>query len=273
MGWKQSLKKILTKAQFDALPSGFDAVGDIAILEIPKELKKKSKKIAAVFQKEHKNFKVIAAKSGGHEGAYRIRKVRVLAGEKRTQTEHKESGLRMLVDVDKVYFSPRLSTERLRIAKLVKPKEKVLVLFSGVAPYALVIAKHSKASSISSVELNPAAHKLAVKNILLNKLSSVVAVKAEARRWLSRSKNKFDRIIMPLPWSAAKFLPTVLKAAKKNAKIHFYTFAPEEDLKSAADAVKKICKAEGKKCRIKSIVKVGQQRPRVYRVCVDFSVN
>jgi hypothetical protein len=34
-----------------------------------------------------------------------------------------------------------LSTERKRISELVKPGEKVLVMFSGAAPYVCVIAK------------------------------------------------------------------------------------------------------------------------------------
>jgi len=230
MNWKQGLRRALTRHQFDRLPTGFDQVGDIAILEIPDESMKKAKKIAQVFREEHKNFKVIAVKSGGHEGTLRVQKVKVLVGEKRTLTEHKESGVRILVDVNKAYFSPRLSSERLRIANLVKKGEKVLVLFSGVAPYALIIAKHSKAKQVTAVELNSTAHKYAQQNIKLNKLSNVTAIKANAKGWLSRSKEKYDRIIMPLPWTADKFLAGALKVAKKGAKIHFYSFAPQENL-------------------------------------------
>ena len=41
-----------------------------------------------------------------------------LAGADKTETEYKEHGCRFKVDVVKAYFSPRLSTERLRVAKL-----------------------------------------------------------------------------------------------------------------------------------------------------------
>lgn len=270
MNWKHGLRRTLTRHQFDRLPTGFDQVGDLALLEIPEESKKKAKAIAKAFHQEHKNFKVIAMKSGGHEGAHRVQKVKVLDGEKRTLTEHKESGVRIQVDVNKAYFSPRLSSERLRIANLVKKGEKVLVLFSGVAPYALIIAKHSKAKQVTAVEVNPSAHKFALQNIKLNKFSNVTAIKANAKGWLSRSKEKYDRIIMPLPWTADKFLSGALKVAKKGATIHFYSFAPEESLKSATDIVKKSCKKAKRSCKILRIVKVGQQRPRVYRVSVDF---
>jgi hypothetical protein len=45
-----------------------------------------------------------------------------MSGEKRTETTHKENGVNIKLDVEKCYFSPRLSQERLRIAKLVKNK-------------------------------------------------------------------------------------------------------------------------------------------------------
>ncbi len=274
MDFKQSLKGKLSQNEFELLGRSFDSVGDIAILEIPRELKKCEKLIANAFLSANPSFKVVATKAGGHGGKFRVQKVRLLAGEKRTLTVHKESGLSMLVDVDKVYFSPRLSSERLRITKLIKPGERVLVLFSGVAPYALVIAKHSKAKHVTAIELNPVGHKLALKNIALNKLDNkVTAIKANAKSWCAKTKERFDRVIMPLPLTGMEFLPGALRVCAKGATLHFYTFAHQDAFEPAAELVKQACKDAKRTCKIIDIMRVGQQSPHVYRVSVDAKIN
>ncbi|HSU73154.1 MAG TPA: class I SAM-dependent methyltransferase family protein [Candidatus Binatia bacterium] len=274
MNLKDALRGTLKPSQLAQVRGSFDSVGDIAILEIPRALRKQERVIVSAFQKLHPHFKVIAKKTGGHGGKYRVQALRVIGGDKRTVTEHKESGLRIRVDVAKAYFSPRLSTERLRIAKLVKKGENVLVLFSGVAPYALVIARHAFAKHVTAVELNPAAHHFAEENIMLNKLQgNVTAVKADAKKWCMKSKEKFDRIIMPLPMTADKFLLAALRLAKKNATVHFYAFADEINFAAAEAKVVKACVKAKKKCKIVGTFRVGQQSPRVYRVSVDFKVT
>jgi tRNA (guanine37-N1)-methyltransferase len=156
----------------------------------------------------------------------------------------------------------------------VKKNERVLVLFSGVAPYALVIAKHSPAKHVTAVELNPHGHKFAEEHVRLNKLQSkITAVRADAKAWCVKSKEKFDRIIMPLPMTADKFLAAALRIAKKNATIHLYAFADETNFAAAEAKVVKACVKAKKKCKIVGTFKVGQQSPRVYRVSVDFTVK
>lgn len=253
---------------------GFDSVGDIAILELPRALAKREKEIAQKFRKEHPYFKVVAKKLGEHRGQYRIQRIKVLAGERRTWTHHRESGLTFKVDINEAYFSPRLSSERLRIASLVKPGERVLVLFSGVGPYMLAIAKHSNVKEVVGVELNPAAHRFALENIALNKLSRRArAIKADAKSWCLRTRERFDRIIMPLPMTAIEFLPAALRVAKKGAVVHFYQFAHEDAFQNAANTALAVCKNCKRKCSLIAVVKVGQQSPHVYRVSVDFRVR
>ena len=77
--------------------------------------------------------------------------------------------LRFMVDVEKCYFSPRLSTERARIADLVEDGEVVLNMFAGVGPYSITIAKRKKAEVYSN-ELNEAAYRLHLENNRLNKV-------------------------------------------------------------------------------------------------------
>lgn len=96
---------------------------------------------------------------------------------------------------------PRESTERMRIAKQVKPGEFIMLMFAGVCPYGIVIAKHQpKIKKIVAIEINPIAYKYMVENIKLNKLEDKIIpvlgdVKDKAKYWYGMC----DRVIMPLP--------------------------------------------------------------------------
>ena len=271
---KQALKKKLTKKELSAMHSSFDVVGNIAIIEIPDEIKKKEKIIAQTMIGLFKPVKTVVKKSGIHYGKYRRQKLKVIAGEKKKVSEYKESGVQMKVDLEKCYFSSRLGTERLRITKQVKPKEKILVMFSGVAPYPLVLAKNSKPEIICGIELNPVAHKYAEENIKRNKMQDKIKLyKGDVVKIVPKLKQKFDRILMPMPKTSITFLETAFKAAKKGTIIHFYTFGREKEFKEIRDNIKAECKKHKKKCRILRTVKAGHYAPGVYRVCVDFKLQ
>jgi len=150
---KQALQKKLTKKQLGVCPRSFDIVGDIAIIEIPEILQKKEQLLATTLLNMIKPVKVVVKKVGGHKGKLRLQKYKILAGERRKTTLYKENGVRMKIHIEKVYFSPRYGTERLRIAQLIKPNEEVLVMFSGAAPFPLVCAKNSQAKEIVGIEM------------------------------------------------------------------------------------------------------------------------
>ncbi len=272
MKLKEALQNELTESELKELKTAYDTIGSIAIIEIPKKLVKKEKTIANELMKLQKNIKTVCKKTSFYGGKYRTRKLKIIAGEKTKETEYKENGVVLKLDVEKVYFSPRLSTERLRIMKLVKPNESVLVMFSGCAPYVCVIAKNTKAKEVYGIEINPVAHKYAEQNVKLNKLNNVTLIKGDVARVIPKLNKKFDRIVMPLPKSAKTFLKYAFKAAKKGATIHFYDFEREDELNKAKEKVMKECKKYKKKCEILNIVKCGQYGPRKYRVCVDFII-
>ncbi len=269
MKLRDALRGKLTESELNVLRASFDVVGDIAIVEIPFELESKEKIIGAALLNMLKNVKTVAAKVGRHYGKYRRQRMKVIAGENRFTTLHTESGLKFKLDVSKCYFSIRLGSERLRIAKLIKPKEKVLVVGSGVGPYPLVFAKHSEASHVTAVELNPAAHKFAVENIVLNKFQEKVsALKADA----SKLRSRFDRIVVVMPQEGVSFAKHLMKNLKPGAYLHIQDFAPEMDMDAPARTLREICKSKKRSCRILRVVKCGQHAVRSYRVCVDARV-
>ncbi len=268
---KQSLKNKLTKKQLELVPSSYDMVGDLAIFsDIPKELKNKEKLIAEELLKIHKNIKVVLKKTKKYSGKYRTPKLKIIAGEKRKETELRENNVRLKLNPEKAYFSVRLATERKRINQLVKPNESVLVMFSGIGPYSISIAKNTKAKEVYSIEINPEACKYQKENILLNKINNVKLFKGDVRKIVLKLKKKFDRILMPLPRGAESYLDTALKAAKKNTIIHFYDFLHEQEFNKAKEKIDKACKKLKKKYKILNLVKCGQFGPGIYRICVDF---
>ncbi len=267
------LSKKLNAQELELVKTSYDVIGSIIIIEMPELLKKKEKIIAAALLKLHKNARTVAKKAGIHEGVFRTQKLKVLAGSRTTKTVYRENNVAMNLDVEKVYFSPRLSNERKRIASVVKTGEKVLVMFSGCAPYPLVISKNSKAKEIYAIEINPAAHKYARENVKLNKARNIKLFYGDVREIVPILNKKFDRIVMPLPRGGEDFLFTALLAAHSGTVIHFYDFLNEEEIPKAAIAkIENACQQSKKKFKILRHVKCGQFGPRIYRICVDFRI-
>jgi tRNA (guanine37-N1)-methyltransferase len=270
---RASLQNILTEKELQLLGTSFDVVGNILILELPKRLEKKEKHIAKAFL-NLKNIHTIVKKSSPHKGKLRLQKYKILAGKRKKETMHRENNALIKLNIDQTYFSPRLATERLRIAKLVKPKESVLVMFSGCAPYVLVIAKNSKPKMIHGIEINKKAHAYALENIKLNKIRNATLMHGDVNKIMPKLNKRFDRIVMPLPKTAQDFLDVALKASKKGTIIHFYDFSREENFPEySINKIKKACKKLNKKFSIINSVKCGQYAPREFRVCIDFEVR
>lgn len=266
MKLKQLLTNRLTTYELSLVPSSFDLVGDILIfLEFPKELKKSEKLITKEILKHFKNIKVVTKKSKNYSGKYRTPKITILNGEKRKETIHKENNVLIKLDIEKCYFSTRLSGERKRINLLIKPNETVLVMFSGVGVYPLSISKNTKAKEIYGIEINPIAHKYALENIKLNKSKNVELLKGDVKKGLPKLNKKFDRIIMPLPKDSLNYLNLASKYLNKKGTIHLYTFIEETQINKTKSIFSKYLSS----FKILKRVKCGEYSPRVYRVCLD----
>lgn len=273
---REALEPILTEEELRALVRSFDVIGDIAIIEIPEELEDKQGLIGEAIMKVHKNVRVVARKMGETKGIYRTRPLKIIAGERRFETVHREHGVVMKLDVSKVYFSPRLSFERLRIAKMVRPGEVIAALFAGVGPFPLVIAKKQpKVKKIYAVELNPVACRYMRENVKLNGFQDLIEViEGDVREVVpSRLRSVADRVLMPLPKGAHEFLREAFLACREGAIVHFYTFAREEEMwEKPVKIVEEKAEEEGRRVEILGVRKVRPYAPRVYQMVVDFKV-
>jgi len=255
------------------VPSSYDCIGSIAILKFPQETKlREKKKIAEKLLGERKNIKTVVEKIEKVKGRLRTFKTRYLAGEKTKETIHKESGCLFKLDVDKTYFSPRLSGERLEIAKKIKKKDKVLVMFSGVAPYSIVIGKVSKPRKVVGVEINRVASRYARENVKLNKLDNVVVLQGDVKKIVPElaKKEKFDKIVMPRPQLKESFLDLAFKVCKKNSEIYYYDFG--RDVSGILEKIYKESKKTRNKIEISKVKKAGEIAPYKYRWRIDIRI-
>lgn len=266
----EALAGKLTPSELKLAPRAFDTIGDIAIIEVDPKLVRKEKIIAKALLSLNRHLAVIAKKAGVHSGVYRTQKLKILAGAKRKETVCRENNVLIKLNVETCYFSPRLGTERKRIADMVKPGESVLVMFSGVGPYNCVIAKNTPAKEVYGVEINPSAHRYALENIKLNRLSNAKLFCGDVRKIVPKLGLKFDRILMPLPKSASDFLDVAKEAAKPNTVVHIYEILNADVFPS--ETFEKV-KKHFPNAKLLSAVKCGTYGPGIIRGCVDFSVN
>jgi len=161
-----------------------------------------------------KNVKTVLAQTSSVCGDFRLRKLDFVAGENKTVTVHKEFECLFSVDVGKCYFSPRLLYERMRIAKQVGDREVVVNMFAGVGCFSIVIAKHSKAEKIYSIDVNSAAIQFMQENIRLNKVyRKVIPIQGDAKEVIEeRLRCTADRVLMPLPEKTFEYLPYAVSA-------------------------------------------------------------
>jgi tRNA (guanine37-N1)-methyltransferase len=272
---KEALSDFLAPEELDTVIGSFDLIGDIAIIEIPETLSKHETRIGEALLSVHKNLRTVLKKLSPMEGEFRVRKVKCVAGEDRTTTLYRESGVVMELDVAKVYFSVRLSNERTRIAELVKPGERILALFAGVGPFPLVIARTHKDAEIVAIELNPDAVAAMENNIARNKAMNVKAVPGDARGAVLRDYIGWaDRVIMPLPKSAHDFLDVAFAGAKDGATVHFYTFAPiANPLAEAKEKAEAAARAAGVRIEVESWRIVRPYSPQAVQVVLDLIVK
>ena len=232
--------------------------------------------------RESHSIKTILEKKGRIKGRLRKIKTSYIAGEKTKEVLYKENNCIFRFNIDTSYFSPRLSNERKEIASKIKNNEIVLVMFAGVAPFSIVIAKNSKAKKIFSNEINREANKYAKLNIELNNLKNRIElipgdIKKIARKGGLIVKGNlvplhFDVVVMPRPQLKETFLKEALMLSKKGTKIYYYDFCKIDGISKVKEKIEREAKKYKRKIKILKIKKAGEIAPYKIRVRVDLLV-
>ena len=272
---KKTLDSLLTPKEADELISAFDQVGDIIIVRIPDLLLPKKKLIGETLLEQVKSAKSVFYQSSSVEGEFRTRNLELLAGDDKTETEYKESGSRFIVDVRKAFFSPRLSSERMRIAKLVNDEEVIVNMFGGIGMFSIIAAKNKKCS-VYNIDINPDAANFCQKNIAINKLTgNVISIHGDASNVIEKQlKNKSDRTLMLLPEKSDEFLNSAILATKNNGVIHYYSHIHADKNSDAAKLSEQhyldVTSVKSTILGSKIVRPVG---PRFYQTVVDIKIK
>jgi len=274
---KKALEDVLTEEEIEKAYSSFDIIGDIVIIKIPDKLENKKETIAKILISKIKSVNTVFQQVSAVEGEYRTRKLCFLAGTNKTNTEYKEHGCLFKVDVVNTYFSPRLSTERLRISKLINQKEKIINMFAGVGTYSIILAKKNPDCIVYSIDSNPIAHNLCVINSKLNKVQDrVIPILGNARSIIENElKNKATRVLMPLPEQASEFIDSAIMALENNRGIiHYFAHIKANNKLDALEKGKKNCQDNFKFYPYKIISGrvVREVGPRIYQTVFDLEI-
>ena len=253
--------------------ANYDIIGNIAVVKFGRNLKLKQKKeFAEKLMKENKKVTTVLEKIGKFQGRLRVQKTKFIFGVNTREAIYKENGCEFRLNIDTCYFSPRLSTERKEIAESVKKGDRILVMFGGVGPFAIVLYKMSKAKEIVSVELGRVCNKYAKVNVKRNKTQNVKIIQGDVRKKVPEISGKFDRIVMARPNLKDSFLDAALKKIKKGGVINYYGFYKSDEGNKLLELIVDESKKLRKKVKIIKIKKAGEIAPYKYRFRVDFKV-
>ena len=272
---KKALENILSDEDAKDLVSAFDQIGDIIIVRIPDSLISKKKIIGKALLEQVKTAKTVFHQSSPVEGDFRTRNLELIEGDEKTETEYRENGCRFIVDVEKAFFSPRLSTERERISNLVNDHDVIINMFGGVGMFSLLAAK-KKSCTVYNIDINPVASKLCEENIKLNKLKGkVISLNGDATKIIKEQlQDKADRVLMLLPERSDEFLDTAISSLKKNGVIHYYSHIHAEKKQDAPKLSEEhflnINKIQADILDSRVVRPVG---PRFYQTVVDIKIQ
>jgi len=290
MKLKEALKGILEDNELKKLIASYDIIGDIILIRIHPDLESKRVIIADALHKIHPRVRSVTAVPlySYTDKLYRTKDLEVIWGDENLETTHKESGCFFRVNPRSVFFSPRLSYERMRIAKKVLHGETIINMFSGVGCFSIVIAKKQPRTKIYSIDVNPYAYEYMKKNVRLNKMEGkVIPILGDVREELKKLglEGVADRVLMPLPEQAHSFLPFAARALNLDKEgagsvIHYYDIAQgrkEDGLFKMSFKRAKDILASALENSLR--VEIGEQRivrsvaPRKYHIVLDLHIE
>jgi tRNA (guanine37-N1)-methyltransferase len=275
---KELLQERLDRTELEKLSSSFDIIGTIAIIKIPESLTSKRKLIADALIEEIRPVKSVFCQVSAIEGDYRLRKLELISGENSPITVYKEHGCTFKVDVINTYFSPRLSTERLRIAKLTEPNEVIVNMFGGVGTFSIIISRYNKSAKVYSIDSNPIAIDMCRQNIEINKLrGNVFPVLGDAEQEIHKGlKGIAKRVLMPLPEKAKDFVDAAVSSLENGSgMIHYFCHVGADNKQNAIqngimDTSESFSKFDHTIRNVRVVREVG---PRFYQIVSDVMVT
>ncbi len=271
------LKQDLPPDLLPLLPHSMDIVGTVAVLELSPHLDPWKHLVGQAVLRVNQNVTTVLAKAGVVEGEHRLRRLDVIAGSGETAVVHREHGCTYYVDPRVVYFSPRLSEERQRIARQVQAGETVVDMFTGVGPYAIQIGTRRDNVTVYALDSNAKAYPFLTRNIQVNGVYEVVRpLLGDVRVLAERLEGVADRVIMDLPARAGEFVDVACRVLKPGGgMLHYYCFEAEPAAReTAVDRLRqRILESQRVLHEVLDTRRVRQIGPRRWHVVVDACIR
>ncbi|MFX1481917.1 MAG: class I SAM-dependent methyltransferase family protein [Promethearchaeota archaeon] len=252
------------------LPSGFHLVGHVALLHLNFDSMKYARMIGDATLEFDKRIKSVLVKTGPTQGRTRKPSYELVAGDCNTITTHIERGIRFRLDPASITFSGGNKKERIRLARLVKPKENVVDMFSCVGQFALHIAKATDVK-VTAIEINPVAFDFLTENIKLNGFDDrVTAVLGDCRK--VHPINSADRVIMGYLHDTISYLPAAVESLVGNGgTIHMHMALPKTETKRIVHEIDRVCLGLGFQTTIE-ILQIKNYSPGIEHYVFDIQM-
>ncbi len=203
----------------------YERLGDVVLLD--EDDGGRARELADAILESDLPVETVLNKASKIKGETRVRDWELLAGEG-TETVHREYGCVFTLDLAEVYFSPRLATERHRVAEQVTADERAFDMFAGVGPFVIPFAK--RGAECVGVDVNERAIEYLRENARRNGVEDrITAICDDVRAVASEYEGWADRIVMNLPHSADAFLDSAVTIAGEDCVLHYYDIQHEDD--------------------------------------------
>lgn len=231
MRLKEKLQGIVPDECLNRLSNRFHVIGDIAVLSLPREADPHKKVIADAVHSSGRNIRVVLNKTAKLQGDSRVATFELLAGSGSTVTTHREFGFFYRLDVSTVFWSSRLSYERMRVAAAARAGEDVIIPFSGVGPFAIPLA--ARGANVLAVEKSREACLYLAENARINRVADRIAiVNGDAFSIAETLHKNFHRAVIPAPYGADGILESMLPLVKSGGSLHIYTFKKRHQIEA-----------------------------------------
>ena len=214
-----------TPADLLTFDPSYERLGEAALID--EDEPERAREIADAILESDLPVETVLNKASKVKGETRVRDWELLAGED-TEVVHREYGCEFLLDLAEVYFSPRLATERHRVAEQVDASEHAFDMFAGVGPFVVPFA--NRGAECVGVDINADAIEYLRENARRNGVADhVTAINHDVRDVATEYADWADHIVMNLPHSADEFLESAVTLAGDDCVLHYYDIQHEDD--------------------------------------------
>ncbi|WP_458189944.1 class I SAM-dependent methyltransferase [Haladaptatus sp. NG-WS-4] len=254
-----------TPADLLGFSPSYERLGDIVLVD--EDDPERARTIADAIVDSVLPVKTVLNRASKVKGETRVRDWDVLVGES-TETVHREYGCEFALDVARVYFSPRLATERHRVTEQVVPGEQAIDMFAGVGPFVVPFA--TRGAQVVGVDVNEIAIEYLRENARRNKVEDrVTAICGDVRETVPEYENRADRLVMNLPHSADEFLDTAVALAGDDCVVHYYDIQHEDDPFGPGEAAIHAAAEPAYEVAVETRHVVRSYAPHEVNVCLD----